>query len=76
MSDSDALAKAVLRLAEVHDQQLGKIATEIGNVALQLKWLGNGNAGSPMGAIEFLASELRSSADDLTRVLGQLAPKD
>jgi hypothetical protein len=34
-------------------------------VATQLKYLGNGNAGSTMGAVEFLATEIRAGLERL-----------
>ncbi|HJT63111.1 MAG TPA: hypothetical protein VJ797_15685 [Burkholderiales bacterium] len=70
---NDALALAISRLADVHAEQLGAIATAIDRLATQVKFLGNGDTISPMGAIEFLGTTVQELAE---AVSGQRAGDD
>ena len=63
------MAAAIRELAKVHDAQLGAIAKALGSIAVQLKYLGNGDAGTPMGAIEHLAVQIKDGATTLADAL-------
>lgn len=71
---SDELAKAILKLAEVHDRRGGEIAEGLDRVATQIKFLGNGNAvDGGMGAIENLANKIEEGTDSIASCLNEVA---
>jgi hypothetical protein len=45
------------------------IAAALMSVALQLKYLGNGDAATPMGAIEAFGDHIGKKLDDLTNAI-------
>ena len=70
LSDDDlTLAKAIDRLAAVHEKQLGAIATALSNLAFGVKYLGTGENASQLGAIEFLAVKIKESADTIAEAM-------
>jgi hypothetical protein len=46
-------------MAKDMEEGLAEVADALDGIALQLKYLGNGNAGTQMGAIEGLAVQLK-----------------
>jgi hypothetical protein len=67
-SSEGSLAAAINRLATVHAEQLGAIAKSIDDLAVQVKYLGNGETISSMGAIEFLGTAVQ----DLAKAVGTI----
>lgn len=58
--NSDTIAQGLFAIAKSIDG----LAKETGNVALWLKYLGNGDAASTMGAIEHLSVSIIEAAKD------------
>lgn len=73
------LIKALNRLAaaeEIKGQYLGKVALSIETVAMQIKWLGSGNASTEMGAIEFLASQIKEAGENVAGAISEAKNSD
>ena len=68
-SESSALAKAINRLADVHEKQLGAIAAALQLVGTHLKYLGNGEAATQVGALENLSITIKNAAETLSSSL-------
>ena len=51
--------------AEGVERALFAVAIALNNVAYQIRSLGNGNAASPMGAIEALSVQIREGLDGI-----------
>lgn len=75
-SDNEALAKAIHHLAQVHDKQLGAIAKAIDGLAVHVKYLGNGNTNSDMGAIEFLGTAVEKAGENIAHALHAVVERD
>lgn len=70
---SDKLSIAVKTLAEVHDKRGGEIAAALESIATQLKYLGNGNAATQMGAIEGLGAVTKEAFEALSSAVHEIA---
>ena len=65
MSNDSDISKALLRLSEVHDKRFGEIAEALRDLSTSVKYLGNGDAASSMGAIENLGLNLKDGLSTL-----------
>lgn len=63
------LAKAINRLADVHETQLSTIAKALESVSTQLSNLGNGNAATQVGALEGVGMQIKGAAETLASAL-------
>ncbi len=70
---SEELSIAVKKLAEVHDKRGGEIATALESIATQLKYLGNGNAVTSMGALEGLGMVTKEALESLSSAVHEIA---
>lgn len=68
-SDLDKLAASISKLAEVHDRRLGEIGSALESLSLQVKNLGNGNAMTEQGAIEYLAGQVEGGLDAIAEAI-------
>ncbi len=68
-SNNAALAKAINRLADVHEKQLSAIAEALQSVGTHLKYLGNGNASTQVGGLEGLGMAIKEAAETLSSSL-------
>lgn len=64
---SKDLAIAIEKLANVHNTQLAAIAKAVEGLALQLKYLGNGDTVTTMGAIEYLGSAVEKAGEAISQ---------
>jgi hypothetical protein len=74
MSDREFTGMCRRRAADRGDSQAGlfAVADMLAGIALQLKYLGTGNAGSTMGALEFVATHLGEKLDRLSGAINEL----
>lgn len=70
-SDGEILAQAILDAFTTEDQ--GNVVEAINSLAVSIKYLGNGDASTPMGAIEAFSMKLTEAADTIAQALGDFA---
>ena len=75
-SNDLSLAKAINRLADVHDKQLGEIAEALHSISTQIKYLGNGNAATQMGALEVLGLAIKESSESIASAINDASAKE
>jgi hypothetical protein len=66
--DLGTVAKALLCCG----LSVNRVAEKLGSIAFHLKYLGNGDAGSTMGAIEFLSVSVKESAQSIASALSEV----
>lgn len=69
----DPLAAAIEKLAVAHKEGCEAIAKPLHEIASHLKYLGNGDAATKMGAIENLAHQLSEGASSISEGLRLIA---
>lgn len=72
-SKNDELAKAIRELAKAHIAGMGKLSEALNSVAHHLKYLGNGDASTSMGAIENLSGQLKEGMESIAASIEKVA---
>ena len=69
----DKLYKAILELSKVHDKRFGEIAEALRGLAVEVKYLGTGSAGSGgMGAIEVLGMKVHEGLEMISASVAEI----
>lgn len=72
-SDTKELTKAITALATAHTEGCSKIADSLSSIANQLKFLGNGDASTQMGAIEGMSMQIKEGLETIGSAVRELA---
>ena len=70
MSHSDEIREFIDNACDDHAIGLGLIALSLCEVATQLKYLGNGDASTSMGAIEALSMQIKEGLESIAASIG------
>lgn len=74
-SDNKELAKAIRELAKGHVESMGKLSEALGSVAHHLKYLGNGDASTSMGALENLSMQVQEGMESIAASIRRVADR-
>lgn len=75
-SENKELAKAIRELAKAHVESMGKLSEALDSVAHHLKYLGNGDASTSMGAIENLSVQIQEGMDSIASAIRRVADRE
>lgn len=72
-SDIKELSKSISILANAHKEGCSKIAEALESISTQLKYLGNGNASTSMGAIEGMAMQIKDGLETIGSAIHEIS---